>query len=119
MRNFPEMVAETSELVEPAIARIGLEGVAMVEAHNVRKLLIDLLEIAQRDPGLDAAADDLHAWPVRGRPRTVVSARASAGSCKKPSLASRSACRLQGPARRPAIMACAHDEPGGVDRPGS
>jgi hypothetical protein len=61
VKSFAEAVLETAGFIDRAVARIEAgQGVA-TEAHNVRTYLISLLEIVERDPGLDAAADDLHA----------------------------------------------------------
>lgn len=61
MKSFAEALAETCEFVDRAIARIAAGEGALIEVHNVRTYLINLLELVERDPGLDAAADDLHA----------------------------------------------------------
>ena len=56
-----ETVAQTLEFVERAIARIEGGESQEVEAHNIRAYLLNTLELVDRDPGIEAAADDLYA----------------------------------------------------------
>lgn len=55
------VLEETVAYVERALARIEKGEGAETEAHNIRAYLINTLELVDRDPGIDAAADDLYA----------------------------------------------------------
>jgi len=60
-QTFAEMVVETVDFVERALARIEQGDGADTELHNVRAYLVNTLELIERDPGIEAAADDLYA----------------------------------------------------------
>jgi hypothetical protein len=44
-----------------ALDRIRAGEGAEVELHNVRAYLLNILELVERDPGIEAASDDLYA----------------------------------------------------------
>ena len=52
---------ESLDYVERALARLEEGAGAETEAHNIRAYLINTLELIDRDPGIEAAADDLYA----------------------------------------------------------
>ena len=73
-----QTLAETLEFVEGAITRIEGGESREVEAHNIRAYLVNTLELVDRDPGIEAAADDLYAVaaafvaaPARARARAT------------------------------------------------
>lgn len=55
-----EMLADRLNGVESALARIRDGSDAEAAARALRGDLIDILSLVARDPGLDAAVDDLH-----------------------------------------------------------
>ena len=60
-QSFAAAIRETLEYLEKAIARIEKGEAAEAEAHNIRAYLINTLDLTERDPGIEAAADDLYA----------------------------------------------------------
>ena len=56
-----ETIAETLRFIERALARVEKGESAEAEAHNIRAYLVNTLELVERDPGIEAAADDLYA----------------------------------------------------------
>lgn len=54
-----ELVSRRIEGIDAALLQVGLERDARDAALTVRAHLIDLLGLLDRNPGLDAAADDL------------------------------------------------------------
>jgi hypothetical protein len=57
---LPETLAETLSYIERSLTRIENGDGAEAEAHNVRAYLVNTLELVERDPGIEAAADDLY-----------------------------------------------------------
>ena len=60
-KSFAAAIAQTLEYVERSLARIQEGDGAETEAHNIRVYLVNTLELTHRDPGIEAAADDLYA----------------------------------------------------------
>jgi hypothetical protein len=56
-----ETIAETLSFIDRALTRIENGESAEAEAHDIRAYLVMTLELLDRDPGIEAAADDLHA----------------------------------------------------------
>ena len=56
-----ETLSETLSFIERALMRIENGESAEAEAHNIRAYLVNTLELVERDPGIEAAADDLYA----------------------------------------------------------
>ncbi len=54
-----EAIEETASFIERAIDRITRNEGAQAESHNVQAYILNILELVERDPGIDAAADDL------------------------------------------------------------
>ena len=72
-QSFAAAIQETVEYVERALARIETGDGVEAEVHNVRAYLVNTLEMIDRDPGIEAAADDLYATAAafvagQGRP---------------------------------------------------
>ena len=66
-----EMLADRLNGIEAALARARLGQADAVQA--LRGHLLDILTLVPRDPGLDAAADDLHrAALARGEPESLL-----------------------------------------------
>ncbi len=55
-----EVLDETFGFIEQALTRIEAREGAAIELHNLRAYLLNVLDLVDRDPGIDAAADDLH-----------------------------------------------------------
>ena len=55
-----ETIAETLSFIERALARVENGEGAEAEAHNIRAYLVNTLELVERDPGIEAAAEDLY-----------------------------------------------------------
>jgi hypothetical protein len=60
-QSFAATMQDTLEYVERALARIEKGDGAETEVHNIRAYLVNTLELTERDPGVEAAADDLYA----------------------------------------------------------
>ena len=60
-QTFAAAIQETLEYVERALARLEQGDGAAAEVHNIRAYLVNTLELTKRDPGIEAAADDLYA----------------------------------------------------------
>ena len=58
-RSFDDALADTVSFIERALARIEQQDGADAELHNIRAYLINVLELVERNPGIEAAADDL------------------------------------------------------------
>jgi hypothetical protein len=56
-----ETIAETRSFIDRGLTRIESRDNAEAEAHNIRAYLLNTLELTDRDPGIEAAADDLYA----------------------------------------------------------
>ncbi len=55
-----EALDETFGFIEHALTKIEAREGAEAELHNLRAYLLNVLDLVDRDPGIDAAADDLH-----------------------------------------------------------
>ena len=53
--------AQTLSFIERALTRIQNGESPEAEAHTIRAYLVNTLELVERDPGIEAAADDLYA----------------------------------------------------------
>ncbi len=58
-KSFTETLEETMSFIERALDRITRNEGAEAELHNVQAYVLNILELVDRDPGIDAAADDL------------------------------------------------------------
>ncbi len=58
-KSFAEALEETMSFIERALDRITRNEGAEAELHNVQAYVLNILELVDRDPGIDAAADDL------------------------------------------------------------
>ena len=59
-RSLHDALEETLGLVQRALDRIRAGDNAENELHNVRAYLVNILELVERDPGIEAASDDLY-----------------------------------------------------------
>ncbi len=59
-KTLSQALEETTSFIERAIDRIGRDDEAEVELHNLRAYVLNILELVERDPGIEAAASDLH-----------------------------------------------------------
>jgi len=57
---YVELLTERIRTIEGALIHIRSGQRAHGEAHKVRECLMDILDLVPRNPGLDAAVDDLH-----------------------------------------------------------
>jgi len=57
---FAQAIRERLERMEPILSRIEQEG-SEADLHNLRLLLIEVISLLERDPGIEAAVDDLYA----------------------------------------------------------
>lgn len=57
--SFSEAVAEACRDIAAAVVRIEQKYEAEVELHNVQAYVLNLLDLMERSPGIQAAADDL------------------------------------------------------------
>jgi hypothetical protein len=55
-----ELLGERLTAIDEALTHIRQGQRAHAEAQNARGWLMDILDLVPRDPGLDAAVDDLH-----------------------------------------------------------
>jgi hypothetical protein len=60
-RSLHDALEETLGFIQRALDRIRAGEGAEVELHNVRAYLLNILELVERDPGIEAASDDLYA----------------------------------------------------------
>ena len=73
-QSFAAAIVETLDFVERALSRVEKgDGAEEREVHNIRAYLVNTLELIERDPGIEAAADDLYATATafvagQGRP---------------------------------------------------
>ncbi len=58
-KHLVEALEETAGFIERALDRITRNEGAEAELHNVQAYLLNVLELVDRDPGIEAAADDL------------------------------------------------------------
>jgi len=74
-QSFGAAIAETLDLVERTLARVEKgDGEEEREVHSIRAYLVNTLELIERDPGIEAAADDLYGTATafvagQGRPK--------------------------------------------------
>ena len=59
-RALYDTLEETLGFVQRALDRIETGDSAEAELHNLRAYLINILELIERDPGIEAASDDLY-----------------------------------------------------------
>ena len=59
-QSFTEAVQQVSDFVAQALTRIENNHGEEAELHNIRAYLLNLLELVERSPGLEAACDDLY-----------------------------------------------------------
>ena len=59
-RSLHDAVEETLGFIQRALDRIRAGDNADAELHNVRAYLVNVLELVERDPGIEAASDDLY-----------------------------------------------------------
>src|SRR5215216_286445 len=59
-RSLHEVLDETLAFVERALDRIRAGEGAEAELHNVRAYLVNVLDLVDREPGTEAASDDLY-----------------------------------------------------------
>src|SRR5215204_349363 len=59
-RSLHDALEETLGFIQRALDRIQA-GHAEAELHNLRAYLLNILELVDRDPGIEAASDDLYA----------------------------------------------------------
>ncbi len=58
-KHLAEALEETVSFIERAIDSITRNEGAEAELHNVQAYILNILELVERDPGINAAADDL------------------------------------------------------------
>ena len=58
-RALYDTLEETLGFVQRALDRIETGDSAEAELHNLRAYLINILELIERDPGIEAASDDV------------------------------------------------------------
>src|SRR3954452_22245408 len=60
-RPLHDALEETLGFIQRALDRIVAGEDLDAELHNVRAYLVNVLELVERDPGIEAASDDLYA----------------------------------------------------------
>src|SRR5215207_2644681 len=60
-RSLHDALEETLGFMQRALDRIQAGEAIEAELHNVRAYLLNILELVDRDPGIEAASDDLYA----------------------------------------------------------
>jgi|SRR3954447_17888921 hypothetical protein len=60
-RALHDALEETLGFIQRALDRIQAGDAVEAELHNVRAYLLNILELVDRDPGIEAASDDLYA----------------------------------------------------------
>jgi hypothetical protein len=60
-RTLASALEETLGFIERSLAHIHADHGAEVELRSVRAYLLEVLELVERDPGIEAASDDLFA----------------------------------------------------------
>jgi hypothetical protein len=60
-RSLHDALDETIAFIERALGRIRADEGAEAELHNLRAYLVNVLDLVERDPGIEAASDDLYA----------------------------------------------------------
>ena len=60
-RPLHDALEETLGFIQRALDRIVAGEGVEAELHNVRAYLVNILELVERDPGIEAASDDLYA----------------------------------------------------------
>jgi hypothetical protein len=74
-RSLHDPLDETLGFIGRALDRIRAGDGAESELHNVRVYLVNILELIERDPGIEAASDDLYQGR-RCSPEVLTKARA-------------------------------------------
>ena len=64
-RSLQDALDETIAFIERALGRIRADEGAEAELHNLRAYLVNVLDLVERDPGIEAASDDLYAVAKR------------------------------------------------------
>jgi len=59
-RSLHDALEETLGFIQRALDRIRAGDNAEAELHNVRAYLVNILELVERDPGIEATSDDLY-----------------------------------------------------------
>jgi hypothetical protein len=59
-RSLHDALEETLGFIQQALARVRAGDNANAELHHVRAYLVNVLELVERDPGIEAACDDLY-----------------------------------------------------------
>jgi hypothetical protein len=59
-RSLHDALEETLGLIQRALDRIRAGDNAAAELQNVRAYLVNVLDLVERDPGVQAASDDLY-----------------------------------------------------------
>jgi len=59
-RSLHAALEETLGFIQRALDRFRAGDNADAELHNVRAYLVNVLELVERDPGIEAASDDLY-----------------------------------------------------------
>jgi hypothetical protein len=60
-RSLHDALEETLGFIQRALDRIQAGDAVEAELHHVRAYLLNILELVERDPGIEAASDDLYA----------------------------------------------------------
>ena len=60
-RSLHDALDETIAFIERALGRIRADEGAEAELHNLRAYLVNVLDLVERDPGIEAASDDPYA----------------------------------------------------------
>ena len=60
-RSLHDALEETLGFIQRALDRIRAGEAVQAELHNVRAYLLNILELVESDPGIEAASDDLYA----------------------------------------------------------
>ena len=98
-RPLHDALEETLGFIQRALDRIQAGEAGEAELHNVRAYLLNILELVDRDPGMEAASDDLYAV-AKSSLAAQIAVRACPSFCTRRSCASVTASDRQGPASR-------------------
>src|SRR5215210_1766527 len=60
-RSLHDTLDETLGYIQRALERIRAGEAAEAELYNLRAYLVNVLDLLERDPGIEAASDDLYA----------------------------------------------------------
>ena len=67
-RSLQHALDEALGFIEQALDHIRAGEGSELELQNLRAYLLDILAAIERNPGVEAACDDLYAWAPIGRP---------------------------------------------------